>query len=186
MAGSGNHICPVGLAGSLDSRFRRWFQNPEKLLRPHVKEGMTVLDFGCGPGFFSIAAACLVGPAGRVIAADLQEGMLEKVREKTEGTGFENIVTMHQCDPDRIGVSGPVDFVLLFYVVHEVPDARALFNEIEGILNPDGVVLLVEPWFHVSEKGFLETVQKAKNAGLIVDQKLKMIMNRAVLLRKGI
>jgi hypothetical protein len=47
-----NRVCPVELAGSLDNRFRRWIQNPYKILSPYVKEGMKVLDVGCGPRFF--------------------------------------------------------------------------------------------------------------------------------------
>jgi len=44
-------ICPVERASHLDSGWRRWLQDPMKILRPHVGEGMTVLDVGCGPGF---------------------------------------------------------------------------------------------------------------------------------------
>ncbi len=44
-----NRVCPVELAGSLDNRFRRWLQNPRKILAPYVREGMKVLDIGCGP-----------------------------------------------------------------------------------------------------------------------------------------
>lgn len=73
---SKNRVCPVERAGSLDNIFRRWLQNPWKILRPYIKEGMTVLDFGCGPGYFTIAMAQMVGTSGWVIAVDLQEGML--------------------------------------------------------------------------------------------------------------
>ena len=55
-----NRVCPVELAGSLDGRVRGWLQNPGKILAPYVREGMTVLDVGCGPGFFSIGFG--VGP----------------------------------------------------------------------------------------------------------------------------
>jgi len=48
------HICPVERAGGLDNRIRRWLQNPQKILRLYIAEGMTVLDVGCGPGFFSL------------------------------------------------------------------------------------------------------------------------------------
>ncbi len=65
-----NRVCPVELAHSLDSRVRRWLQNPQKILSPFVSEGMTALDVGCGPGFFSIELARLVGPEGKVIAWD--------------------------------------------------------------------------------------------------------------------
>jgi ubiquinone/menaquinone biosynthesis C-methylase UbiE len=69
-------------------------QNPRKILGPYIKEGMTVLDVGCGPGFFSIELAQMVGKSGRVIASDLQEGMLRKLREKIQGTEFEERITL--------------------------------------------------------------------------------------------
>jgi hypothetical protein len=117
-----NRVCPVERAGSLDSRFRRWLQNPRKILSRYIKEGMTVLDLGCGPGFFSIDIARMVGKSGRVIASDLQEGMLQKIRDKIHGTEFEERITLHQPPKGRIGVSENVDFVLAFYMIHEVPN----------------------------------------------------------------
>ncbi|MCX6138897.1 MAG: methyltransferase domain-containing protein, partial [Ignavibacteriales bacterium] len=72
-----NRVCPVEYANSLDSKIRKWLQNPKKILAPYVQEGMTVLDIGCGPGFFSIEMAKMVGKTGKVISADLQEGMLQ-------------------------------------------------------------------------------------------------------------
>lgn len=56
-----NRVCPVEHAGSLDNKIRKWLQNPRKILQPFVSEGMTVLDLGCGPGFFSIDMAHMVG-----------------------------------------------------------------------------------------------------------------------------
>ena len=79
-------VCPVERANSLDSKLRRWIQNPLKILAPYLREGMSVLDIGCGPGFFTIDMAMMVGESGRVIAADLQEGMLERLRRKIAGT----------------------------------------------------------------------------------------------------
>jgi len=75
-------VCPVEHAGSLDNIFRKWLHNPDKLLKNYVKDGITALDVGCGPGLFSIEMAAMVGKNGRVIAADLQEGMLKKLKNK--------------------------------------------------------------------------------------------------------
>ena len=81
-----SRVCPVEYAGGLDNRIRRLLQNPVKILQPYIRSGMTFLDIGCGAGFFSIAAASLLKGSGKVIAADLQDGMLEKIRQKIKGT----------------------------------------------------------------------------------------------------
>ncbi|MFH1011686.1 MAG: methyltransferase domain-containing protein, partial [bacterium] len=72
----GDHICQWWLAPTLDNPFRRFLHNPEKMLGSQAAEGMTVLDIGCAPGFFSIGLAKLVGNTGRIIAADVQPKML--------------------------------------------------------------------------------------------------------------
>ncbi|NTV15833.1 MAG: class I SAM-dependent methyltransferase [Chlorobiaceae bacterium] len=92
---------------------------------------------------------------------------------------------MHKCREDKIGVSAPVDFVLLFYMVHEVPNKEHFFNEIRTIVKPQGQILIVEPPFHVSKSSFEETVRIAGDAGLIVIEKPKMFFSRAVVLKKG-
>ncbi len=185
MSNRKNRVCPVERAGSLDTRLRRWTQNPRRLLGEYLEEGMTVLDMGCGPGFFSIDMAAMVGKTGHVIAVDLQEGMLRKVREKIQGTELEERFTLHLCEEDKIGVSRPVNFVLMFYVVHEVPDQGKLFREIESILKPKGKVFIVEPPFHVSKKGFEDMIRIATDVGFSVVKRPKIWMNRAVLLSKS-
>jgi ubiquinone/menaquinone biosynthesis C-methylase UbiE len=179
-----NRVCPVERAGSLDNRIRRWLQNPQKILGPYIDEGMTVLDVGCGPGFFSIEMAQMVGNSGRVIASDLQEGMLEKLRDKIKGTVFDRRIIVHKSEENKIGVSEEVDFVLLFYIVHEVPNEEALFNEIEKILKPNGQVLIVEPPFHVSKSAFEETIRKAQNSGFNIIGRPKVFISKTALLKK--
>jgi ubiquinone/menaquinone biosynthesis C-methylase UbiE len=149
-----NRVCPVELADSLDGRIRRWLQNPRRILSPFVKEGMTVLDVGCGPGFFSVELARLVGRNGKVVSADLQDGMLEKLRNKIRGTELEERITLVKCGKEEINVSEKIDFGLAFYMVHEVPSQEDFFNEIKSILKPNGQVFIVEPPFHTSKTAF--------------------------------
>ena len=179
-----NRVCPVERAGSLDNRIRRWLQNPQKILEPYIKEGMTVLDMGCGPGLFSIDMAQMVGNSGRVIASDMQEGMLQKLRDKIKGTEIDQRITIHKCQENKIGVSDEIDFVLLFYMVHEVPNEEALFNEIAMILKPNGQVLIVEPPFHVSKSAFEETITKARNAGFTIVERPNVLFSKTALLKK--
>ena len=173
-------LCPVGYAGGLDFRLRKHIQNPQKILGDYVSEGMVVLDVGCGPGFFSVELARMVGVSGRVIAADLQEGMLLKLKKKIDGNGLKKRIVLHRCDAERIGVAEEVDFVLAFYMVHEVADQHSFFREIRSILAPEGKFLLSEPKVHVREKEFEQTVGHAVSAGLRPLRRTDSFMSRTI------
>jgi ubiquinone/menaquinone biosynthesis C-methylase UbiE len=180
-----NHVCSVERAGILDHRIRRWFQDPQKILKPYIEEGMTVLDIGCGPGFFSIDMAQMVGPSGRVIASDLQEGMLQKLRDKIRGTELEERITLHPCEAGKVGVSVNVDFVLAFYMVHEVSNPKKFFEEIKSVLEPNGQFLIVEPPIHVSKTAFQETIRKARNVGFKPVEGPKILLSKTAILKKA-
>ena len=169
MAHETDRVCPVALANSLDSRMRRWLQDPRKILSPFVKEGMTVLDIGCGPGFFSIELARLVGTTGRVIAADLQDGMLERLSAKIRGTELEERIHLVKCDSASINVSEPIDFGLAFWMVHEVPDKASFFKQLQAIATAETRILVVEPkFFHVSRRQFEKSMAIARENGFSV------------------
>ena len=177
-------VCPVELAGGLDTCFRRLYENPGKILGPYINKGMTVLDMGCGPGYFSVEMARMVSAKGRVIAADLQEGMLDIVKQKIAGTGLEERIILHKCETDKTGIAEKVDFILMFYVVHEIPDPGTFFGEMSSLLKPEGRILVVEPPFHVSKKSFENTISIARNKGLVSIKRPRMIFRKAVLLGK--
>jgi ubiquinone/menaquinone biosynthesis C-methylase UbiE len=180
-----NRVCPVERAGGLDNIFRRWLQNPWKILNPYIMDGMTAMDLGCGPGHFTLAMAQLVGGSGRVIAVDLQEGMLDKLRRKIQGTELEERIVLHRCSQNEIGVLEKVDFALAFYMVHEIPDQSAFFQELYVILQPAKQMLVVEPSFHVSKSQFKATMQKAKDTGFRIDPGPKVILSKSALLKKN-
>jgi ubiquinone/menaquinone biosynthesis C-methylase UbiE len=161
------HVCPWWVGYLLVSPIRRWFQNPEKILSPYISEGMTVLDIGPGMGFFTIPAARMVGDTGIVIAVDLQEKMLKSLVKRAEKARVAGRIVTRLCQPDNLGVSDPIDLCLAFNVVHEVPDASALFSQIRAILKPTGRLLLAEPGgWHVSVQNFESTLAKASAVGL--------------------
>ncbi|MCK4824065.1 class I SAM-dependent methyltransferase [bacterium] len=180
-----NRLCPVERAGSLDTKIRRWFQNPLKILGPYIREGMTVLDFGCGPGYFTIDMAEMVGKTGRVIAADLQEGMLQKLKDKIHGTEIDECITLHKSEVNKIGLTDIIDFTLAFSVIHELPSQEDFFMELVSILKPGGQVLIVEPPFHVSKADFVKIIKKAEDVGFKSDEGPRVILNKTVILKKG-
>ncbi|MDD5362079.1 MAG: methyltransferase domain-containing protein [Ignavibacteria bacterium] len=177
-----SRVCPVELAGSLDSKFRKIFQNPKKILKPFIKEGMTVFELGSGPGFFTKSISELAGPTGKVIAADLQEGMLEIVKAKTEHSELKDRIQTHLCKSDTIDFFERVDFVFAFYVVHEIPDKERLFAELKLILKPGGRMLIIEPPFHVPKHDFRKMLDILVGKGFRVIDSPKFFPNRVVYL----
>lgn len=184
MTAQKHRVCPVERARGLDNKIRRWLQDPKRIIGAYIKDGMTVLDLGCGPGFFSLDMARMVGESGQVIACDLQKGMLDRLEKKIAGTELEKRVRLHLCKEDSIGVADQVDFVLAFYMVHEVPDKKLFFNEISNLLKAEGKLLLVEPPFHVSKATFEKTVEMAGAAGLRPVDRPRVSLSKAVLLQK--
>jgi len=178
-------VCPVENAGHLDNFIRRWLQNPKKILEPFIKPGMSVMDYGCGPGFFTVDMAKMVGPTGRVFAVDIQEGMLEKLNRKLLNTDLADRIQPHLCQSEGIRLSERIDFVLAFYVIHEIPGQEMFFREIVSMLKPGGSLLMVEPPFHVTKSAFKKSIALAEAAGLQAEPGPRLILNKTSLLRKA-
>lgn len=179
-----NKVCSVESAGALDLKIRKLVHNPHTILKPFVKAGMTILDLGCGPGFFTMALARMVGKSGKVTAADLQEGMLGTVRKKAAGTNLQSIIEYHKCASDKTGLSATFDFVLVFYMLHEVPDQTAFLQEIHSLVKPNGKVLIVEPKFHVTKTDFDNSEAIMKRNGFEILEKPRVFFSRSVLVKK--
>ena len=175
-------VCPWWLCFTFDNPLRRFFHDPEAILGPFIHPGDDVIDIGCGMGYFTIPLAKFAGPKGHVTAIDIQEKMLAALRRRAERNGVSETVTTH------LGGSGPIechekaDFVLLFWMFHEVPDQHALLIEIRDLLKPDGRVLFVEPIVHVPKKSFLQTTRIATELGFILKESPRTRFSHSALL----
>jgi ubiquinone/menaquinone biosynthesis C-methylase UbiE len=184
MSNKSTRVCPWQHAWGLDNWVRRLIQNPYKILDGYIEEGQTVLDLGCGPGVFSIAMAEMVGEKGKVISVDIQNEMLQMLKQKSEHMGLESRIQIHKSQTDKIGISEKVDFVLAFYMIHEVPNKEGLVSEVAAILKPRGKLLIVEPKIHVSQSSFEETINMAQSVGLKPISWPKVFFSRTVLLQR--
>jgi SAM-dependent methyltransferase len=162
------HVCPWWLGYLLANPIRRLFNSPEKVLAPHVREGMTVLEPGPGMGFFTLELARLVGGSGRVIAVDIQSRMLDGLRRRAVKAGVLDRLDARLATRDSLGLAdlaGVVDFTLVFAVVHELPDAARFFREVAWASKPGARLLFVEPAGHVTASRFEAELKAARDAG---------------------
>ncbi|MEN6442238.1 MAG: class I SAM-dependent methyltransferase [Methanoregula sp.] len=174
-------------AGHLDTRFRRYIYRPDRLAERYVKPGDHVLDFGCGPGFFTREFAQRVGESGLVIAADLQDEMLKILRGKMATEGLMPRIRTHRCEPDTLGLlelDGTINAAFAIFVVHEVPDPAKLFREIASLLVPGGLFFYSEPPVLVSGGEFRDKIALAEKAGLRLVERRLFFVNRAAVLKK--
>lgn len=183
--GNGNgHVCSWRHVRTFDNFLRPLVHDPERLFAPYVREGMTVLDVGCGRGFASLGLARLVGEGGTVISADLQPEMLAMVGERAGKAGLMDRIFLHRCGERKVGVEEELDFVLAFWMVHELPDASGFFREMRGLLKPEGRLFLAEPKIHNTARSFDGTVVQAREEGLKVSETPRVRLSRAAVLMK--
>ena len=141
------------------------------------------MDVGCGAGYFSLGLARLVGPEGRVQALDVQPKMLDMARRRAERRELDSRIEFRLCEPVSLGIDGQFDFVLAFWMVHEVPDQERLLGEIRRGLKPAAPCLLVEPKVHVPRGRFEATVDLARGLGFEVLRGPKVWFSRSILLK---
>ena len=175
-------VCPWWLCFTFDNPLRKLLHNPEAILGPYIKPGDNVIDVGAGMGYFSIPMARLVGPAGHVTAVDIQTKMLSALAERAQRQGVSERITTHLASPGSLDHHSRADFILAFWMVHEVPDQRGFLTEIYNRLKPDGLFLLVEPIVHVSKKSFLQTLTTAEDVGFFIKENPKIAISHSALL----
>jgi ubiquinone/menaquinone biosynthesis C-methylase UbiE len=172
----------------LASGLRKLLQNPRKLVAPHVKPGMTVLDFGSAMGFFSLPLAEAVGAQGKVICVDVEPKMLAVLTRRAAQAGLADRIETHVCPADGLGLDGradSIDFALAFAVMHELADQNGTLSELAQVLKPGAALLLAEPACHVAQYELERTVAVAEQCGFIPGESLRIRFSRAQLLTRG-
>jgi len=140
----GEHVhkrYPERLAFTLNNRFRRFLEPPEQLIsKLGLKATDVVVDFGCGPGFYTIPIA---RNAARTIAVDVSSRMLEITVSNAE----KNHVTVEALVSDGTAIkldNGIVDLIFLSHVFHEVANRPKVLSEFLRIMKRSGRLAIVE------------------------------------------
>jgi len=164
-------VCPWWMGYMLLFPLRSLVHNPKKIVSPYVKPGMTVVDYGCAMGYFTIPMAGMVGETGKVVCFDIQQIMLDKLLKRARhaevGSRLKTrLITGSAIDFE--GMENVADFVLLFAVAHEVPDQEKLFFSLSNMMKKGSYLYFAEPSGHVPNQQFLRSIELAKNAGLSI------------------
>jgi ubiquinone/menaquinone biosynthesis C-methylase UbiE len=183
-----HRVCPWWLGYWLISPLRKFWQNPHEMLAPYVHNGMMVLEPGPGMGYFTLELARLVGPAGRVVAVDVQPRMLGRLKRRAAKAGLLDRVDARVAPAESMGITelnSSVDFTLAFAVVHEFPDAGRFFAEVAAASKPGARILVAEPSGHVKVAAFDTQLQAAATAGLKLVERPSIRRSQAALLKKS-
>lgn len=131
-----------------EEEWERFFRPAAALRKLGLTDGMTVADFGCGYGTFSLAAAKIVGPKGTVYAVDIDREMVRRVKARAEGAGLANVKAI-VGDIDSSKGRLPLlpmrtaDFVILANVIHGARDKIRLLKRASSIARPGGKVAVL-------------------------------------------
>jgi len=120
-------------------------EDPDRMLAAlEIKKGSVVADIGAGVGYHVWRLAEIVGPTGKVIGEDIQDGMIQLMRKNIEGRMLRNVEIIHGTPADPKLPENALDLVLMVDVYHEFSDPVTMMRYIKDAMKPDGRVVLVE------------------------------------------
>jgi len=140
----------------------------EKLKKAGVKEGQVIVDLGCGPGRFTILAARIVGPKGKVYALDIHPLHTAIVAARIARGSHKNVSVMH-ADCCATGLPDKaIDIIFINDAFHEF-DKIGCLKEAAKILKADGILAIDE--HEMKEAKFLSIIESAKLFTLVEKEK---------------
>jgi ubiquinone/menaquinone biosynthesis C-methylase UbiE len=168
--------------------FRFLFQRPRRILKGYVKPRNTVLDAGCGTGYFSLAMARMVGEEGTVVCVDTKAERIESLRQRAKAVGLSKCIETRTCKDRGLEIAdldGKIDFALAVYVVHHAADPLRLMEEIYKALKPEGLFYVIEPRHHASLEERRITEAAGQEAGFSVSHHPKLFRDWGVVFLKS-
>ncbi len=141
--------------------------------------GMSFLDIGSGPGFFTLPAAKLVGEKGRAFALEVQVEMADALRDRI--TTEKNIEVIMSNGSEIALPDASIDFALAVFVLHEVDELKATLDETKRVLKPGGKFLVID-WEKLEQEmgppmedrlSFDDCMTALREAGLVITKEGK-------------
>ena len=137
----------------MDNFIRRLISPAKKKVSKFARAGAMVADLGCGPGYFTIPMAELVGEGGKVYAIDSDRKSIQKLREKI-GPNLENVIETHTASAAHVDMVADqcIDFVFANGLLCCMHDHDGATREIKRILKPTGrAYLSVSRFYRIND-----------------------------------
>lgn len=124
----------------LDSPKRKRYDNPEQIVASSgITTGQTVLEIGCGSGYFTISAAKSIGDSGVLYATDIHSIAIEQTQEKVESHKLQNVVVQKDDALHSEFKNDFFDGILLYGVVPApVIPLSEIASEMYRLIKPGG------------------------------------------------
>jgi len=124
------------------------FVDPKKMIEmAEIKNGEKVADFGCGSGYFSVAAALAVGETGEVFAFDVLPAAIEALESQSKTQGIDNIIIKRvnlEKEKSTGLEDGSMDWVIMKDVLFQNKNKKNILKEAKRILKDRGNILVME------------------------------------------
>lgn len=179
---------PPFIGHILDSNYRRRIQPPDKIIqRSGIKQGMQVLEVGCGSGAFTTFVARAVGERGKVYALDIEPKMLkqlEKKLSKLENQDIKNIKLIQSSAYELPFEENSLDLVYMITVLQEIPDRNRALQQARRVLKPGGTLAVTELFPDPDYPWKSTTIKLGKQAGFVLDEVSGSFFNYTVRFQK--
>lgn len=128
-----------GMLSFINASWRKSINDPEKTVRASgIKKGQTVLEIGCGSGYFTLNAAEMTGNKGCLFSIDLHPISVEETEKKVKKNNLSNVTVLQEDACQTRFKDNFFDLVLLYGVVPGPINIKKLSAEINRVLKPDG------------------------------------------------
>ncbi|KKQ92931.1 MAG: Methyltransferase domain protein [candidate division CPR2 bacterium GW2011_GWC1_39_9] len=129
----------------LESPQRKKLLPAEDILRQYgLTEGMRVVDFGSGSGYFTFPAAKIVGSKGFVCGIDIDPEFVNYAKNRAKKENVKNVDFLTGDESSITVDSGSIDYILAGMTLHELKDIKKFFKEAKRVLKVDGRLLIIE------------------------------------------
>jgi len=177
----------------LEDPKRDEWQKPDEVLKVlNLQEGQVVAEIGSGSGYFTVRLAQTLAPLkGRVMALDVNEGMVTHLRNRLTQEQLKNVTVVHVPAHDPLLIDQSADVVFICDTYHHIEDRDIYLRKVRKGLKPNGRLVIVDFYKRegipvgppMSMRLSEETVQKElEAAGLRVTEKLTTLPYQYILI----